>query len=31
VPSLLRRMSAWKDYDEAERPLEPAMRKLVAR
>ena len=29
VPGLLRRMSAWKDYDEAERPLEPAMRKLV--
>jgi bifunctional non-homologous end joining protein LigD len=31
VPALLRKMSAWKDYDEAERPLEPAMRKLVAR
>ncbi|HEX6610407.1 MAG TPA: non-homologous end-joining DNA ligase, partial [Hyphomicrobiaceae bacterium] len=31
VPALLRKMSAWKDYDEAERSLEPAMRKLVAR
>jgi bifunctional non-homologous end joining protein LigD len=31
VPSLLRRLSAWKDYDAAERPLEPAMRKLVGR
>ncbi|MET0568932.1 MAG: DNA ligase D, partial [Hyphomicrobiaceae bacterium] len=31
VPALLAKMSAWKDYDEAERPLEPAMRKLVGR
>ncbi len=31
VPALLRKMSAWKDYDDAARPLEPAMRKLVAR
>jgi bifunctional non-homologous end joining protein LigD len=31
VPGLLGKMSAWKDYDEAERPLEPAMRKLVGR
>ncbi len=31
VPALLGKMSAWKDYEEAERPLEPAMRKLVGR
>ena len=31
VPGLLGKMSAWKDYDTAERPLEPVMRKLVAR
>ena len=29
VPAILGKMSAWKDYDEAERPLEPAMRRLV--
>lgn len=31
VPALLGKMSAWKDYDASERPLEPAMRRLVAR
>ena len=31
VPGLLGKMSAWKDYAAAERPLERAMRKLVGR
>lgn len=31
VPKLLKRSAAWKDYDEAERPLAPALKRLLAR
>ena len=31
APALLAKMSAWEDYGDGERPLEPAMRKLVGR
>ena len=31
VPALLAKTDAWKDYCDAERPLEPAIRKLVGR
>jgi hypothetical protein len=29
VPALLKKSTAWQDYCDAERPLEPAIRKVV--